>query len=63
DPVCTLDKARKLVEYDKVNFIIGPLDGSSRRAVEPYLAEHKVPNFPNSFMTEESKKHGWTFLL
>jgi branched-chain amino acid transport system substrate-binding protein len=39
--VC-LEKAKKLVERDKVNIIIGPLMGDAHMAIAPYLAGKKV---------------------
>lgn len=39
--VC-LEKAKKLVERDKVNIIIGPLMGDAQHAIAPYLAGKKV---------------------
>ncbi len=38
----TLQKARKLVERDRVNIIIGPLMGDAHMAIAPYLADKKV---------------------
>jgi branched-chain amino acid transport system substrate-binding protein len=37
-----LEKAKKLVERDRVNIIIGPLMGDAHMAVKPYLAGKKV---------------------
>jgi branched-chain amino acid transport system substrate-binding protein len=37
-----LEKAKKLVERDKVNIIIGPLMGDAHMAIAPYLAGKKV---------------------
>jgi branched-chain amino acid transport system substrate-binding protein len=39
--VC-LEKAKKLVERDKVNIIIGPIMGDAQFAIAPYLADKKV---------------------
>ncbi len=39
--VC-LEKAKKLVERDQVNIIIGPLMGDAHMAIAPYLANKKV---------------------
>jgi branched-chain amino acid transport system substrate-binding protein len=39
--VC-LEKAKKLVERDRVNIIIGPLMGDAHMAIAPYLANKKV---------------------
>jgi branched-chain amino acid transport system substrate-binding protein len=42
DPTTALEKARKLVERDKVKIIIGPLMGDAHLAIAPYLAGKKV---------------------
>jgi ABC-type branched-subunit amino acid transport system substrate-binding protein len=42
DPTTALDKARKLVERDKVAIIIGPQAGHVVQAVQPYLTERKI---------------------
>jgi branched-chain amino acid transport system substrate-binding protein len=42
DPTTCLEKARKLVERDKVSIIIGPLMGDAHFAIDPYIATKKV---------------------
>jgi branched-chain amino acid transport system substrate-binding protein len=42
DPTTALEKARKLVERDKVKIIIGPLMGDAHFAIDPYVAKKKV---------------------
>lgn len=42
DPAAALDVARKLVEGNKVQIVFGPLLGSSRLAVLPYLRQRKI---------------------
>jgi branched-chain amino acid transport system substrate-binding protein len=39
DPVVAVDKARKLVESDKINVMIGPIFSPSAKAVADYLAK------------------------
>jgi branched-chain amino acid transport system substrate-binding protein len=39
--VC-LEKAKKLVELDKVHIILGPLMGDAQMAIAPYLASKKI---------------------
>ena len=39
DPVVAVDKARKLVEQDKINVMIGPIYSPSAKAVADYLAK------------------------
>jgi branched-chain amino acid transport system substrate-binding protein len=41
-PNVSLEKARKLVERDKVKIIIGPLMGDAHLAIAPYIANKKV---------------------
>ena len=41
----SFDKARKLIEKDKVTVMIGPLMGGIQLGLAPYLAEQKVLNF------------------
>lgn len=42
DATVCLEKARKLVERDKVKIIIGPLMGDAHLAIAPYIADKKV---------------------
>lgn len=42
DPTTALDKARKLVERDKVSIVIGPQASNVAQAVQPYLMEKKI---------------------
>ena len=42
DATVCLEKARKLVEWDKVKIIIGPLMGDAHLAIAPYMANKKV---------------------
>ena len=44
DPSIGLDKARKLVEGDKVEVVIGPLYSHTAEGVIPYLDEQQLPN-------------------
>jgi branched-chain amino acid transport system substrate-binding protein len=42
DPTMALDKARKLVEHDKVAIVIGPQASNVVLAVQPYLMEKRI---------------------
>ena len=42
DPSVCIEKARKLVERDKVKIIIGPLMGDAHLAIAPYMANKNV---------------------
>jgi branched-chain amino acid transport system substrate-binding protein len=54
--------ARKLVEKDKVNLMIGPLNHDFMIALEPYLAENKVPEiYISQAAPEIEAKNEWFF--
>jgi branched-chain amino acid transport system substrate-binding protein len=59
-PTVALDQAKKLVESDKVHVVIGPLTSGPRLAVEPYLAQRRVPTLTLSSHTIAAKRFGWT---
>jgi branched-chain amino acid transport system substrate-binding protein len=42
DPVKALEKAKKLVEADKVDFLIGPIASDAHLTIAPYLAQSKI---------------------
>src|SRR5260370_6712959 len=42
-PAVALTKARKLVELDKVDLLVGPLLASSGYALRDYIDEQKIP--------------------
>ena len=44
DPVKSVDKARKLIEHDKVDVILGPLNDASGFAVADHAAKSGTPN-------------------
>jgi branched-chain amino acid transport system substrate-binding protein len=44
DPTTALDKARKLVERDKVVAIIGPHHSGVANAIQPYINQNKIVN-------------------
>lgn len=46
DPSIAVDKARKLVEFDKVCAIIGPLTPPAKFSVGSYMAQAGVPRSP-----------------
>jgi branched-chain amino acid transport system substrate-binding protein len=51
DPATCLDKSRKLVERDKVDFIFGPLHGGIQLGVKAYEDKVQMPSFV-PFITE-----------
>lgn len=54
--------ARKLVEKDKVNIMIGPLNHDFMIALEPYLVENKVPEiYISQAAPEIEAKNEWFF--
>jgi branched-chain amino acid transport system substrate-binding protein len=63
-PETAVDKARKLVENDKVSMIVGPTAGGSQMAVSAYLDKVGIPMLttnpsPPGIIME---KHKWTVL-
>ncbi len=63
DPATAVDKARKLVEQDKVSMILGPLHGASADAVVAYNENAHVPELlPFAEPVTLSDYHwGWAF--
>jgi branched-chain amino acid transport system substrate-binding protein len=54
--------AHKLVEKDKINIMIGPLNHGFMIALEPYLAENKVPEiYISQAAPEIEAKNEWFF--
>jgi branched-chain amino acid transport system substrate-binding protein len=45
DPGFSLDKARKLVEQDKVSIMVGGVSSTTATAIATYCAQRKIPNF------------------
>lgn len=61
DAAISLDKAKKLVEHDKVHIIIGPLFSHFAMGIAPYYAEKKVPNIALLLHPKEMTKFEWVF--
>jgi len=61
-PAMCLDKARKLVERDKVDLLIGPLVGRTQMAVAPYMTKMGVPHLAVQPAPWEATKFKWTFM-
>jgi branched-chain amino acid transport system substrate-binding protein len=65
DTVMALDKARKLVEADRVNATIGPIASGSFMAIEPYLRSNNMPNLSYGYRGEfkewPDNNPGWAF--
>jgi len=62
DPALAIDKARKLVEQDKVDAIIGPTVGGTQLAVSNYMNKVGIPNIHTnpSPLTVIHANHEWT---
>jgi len=60
DATVCMDKARKLVETDKVCIIDGPILTPGIDAIGPYLTRMNVPFLSNSCLTEYEALAGWT---
>lgn len=60
----TLDKARKLVEADKVCLTIGPIHSGAALAMAGYLDRVNVPNINIAFHSDELPlQHQWMWLM
>ena len=59
-PQISIDKARKLVEFDEVSAVIGPLMSPNRLAVAPYLSQAGVPHITTAPEKPEVFKYKWT---
>jgi len=62
-PAIAVDKARKLVEKDKVAVVIGPLIGSTVLATGSYLAKAGIPHLLTSPCPVPAFKNKWSFAL
>lgn len=61
-PDIGLDKARKLVETDKVNIIIGPLMSDVAVAIAPYVSQKMVPMISiGALPASVVEKYDWVF--
>ena len=60
-PQTGLDKARKLVESDKVDFIVGLQATNVALAVIPYLTAARVPTIMSAALTARSKATPYTY--
>jgi branched-chain amino acid transport system substrate-binding protein len=61
-PATENDKAKKLVEMDKVNVILGPLNAAYVLGIAPYVAQNKVVEISLSQMPVDLKKFDWNFM-
>jgi branched-chain amino acid transport system substrate-binding protein len=62
-PQVALDKARKLIESDKVDLILGPLETSGLMAIEPYISKMGVPHLVSSPNELKLGQYDWHFML
>jgi branched-chain amino acid transport system substrate-binding protein len=60
DASTSVDKAKKLVETDKVAMIIGPIHGGGMAAAAQYVERVHVPRF-DAMPTTDSALHEWSF--
>jgi branched-chain amino acid transport system substrate-binding protein len=61
-PATENDKAKKLVEMDKVNFILGPLNAAYVLGIAPFVGQNKVIEISLSQMPVDLKKFEWNFM-
>ncbi len=59
-PQISIDKVKKLVEFDKVSVVIGPLLSPNRLAVAPYLSQARVPHVTTAPEKVKAFKYEWT---
>ena len=62
DPVVSVEKARKLVEADKVDVIFGPMLGSGMDAVAAFLEPSGIPHIHTSHVLQEVLKYEHVFM-
>jgi branched-chain amino acid transport system substrate-binding protein len=61
DAGISVDKAKKLVETDKVALIIGPINGGGTVAVGQYVERVHVPRLDGMGTTNDGAAHDWSF--
>ncbi len=59
DPTVAMDKARKLIETDKVSMIIGLTLTAGFDAIGPYITKMNIPVLATSGLTERQALAGW----
>ena len=62
EPAVAVDKARKLVEHDKVCMIIGPLIGSTVLATGDYMSKVEIPFLTTSPSPPPTFAQPWTLV-
>lgn len=62
DPAKALEKAKKLVEADKVKLILGPVLAGCAMSTQPYLSQVPVPSLTLQQQIAEAAGWGWFFL-
>lgn len=63
DATVSVDKAKKLVETDKVSLIIGPVNGGGGVSVAQYCSSVKVPQFAPLVATDDAAKYPYAFAI
>ena len=62
-PDMAVDKARKLVEFDKVCMVLGPLVGATKMGVGAYMSKVGVPHLGTQPCPLGMTKYEWSFLV
>ncbi len=62
-PQVAMDKAKKLIENDKVDLILGPLETSGAEAIAPYISKMGVPHILTSSNDLKMGQYEWHFML
>jgi len=63
NPMTAMDKARKLVEHDKVHMIIGPLIGPVKLAVGSYMQTAAIPHIATHPAAWPMSRFKWSFMV
>jgi branched-chain amino acid transport system substrate-binding protein len=57
DPSTAISKAKKLVEHDNVDVLVGPINSATGAALKPYVVEQKIPHLIGSTVAEVLDGH------
>lgn len=63
DPTKAIEKAKKLIELDKVDLLFGPVYTDAQEAMSPYLAQEKILNITPISGSWEMVKYGNWILI
>ncbi len=61
-PAVAIDKIRKLVEFDKVSILVGPLTTTGKMSVGSFMDKAGVPQVATHFNNPAMSQYGWSFM-